>query len=123
MENSKLYVIRGLPGSGKSTLAKNMFPNCIHIEADQFFERDGEYNFDISKLKDAHAWCQAETKKHLDSGHSVVVSNTFVRLWEMEFYLNLGYSYEVIEAKGKFKNIHDVPEHIINRMKNQWEEF
>jgi adenylate kinase family enzyme len=51
-----IYIVRGCPGSGKSTFAKTL--GGIHIEADQYFvDADGNYNFDGSKIKNAHAWC------------------------------------------------------------------
>ena len=53
----ELYLLRGLPGSGKSTLAKSL--GGKHFEADMYFVRDGEYQFDVTKLKEAHEWCRS----------------------------------------------------------------
>lgn len=48
----ELLLIRGLPGSGKSTMAKEYAKaGYVHCEADQFFEIDGQYRFDASKLR------------------------------------------------------------------------
>lgn len=45
--NRELLLIRGLPGSGKTTMAKQYAQiGYVHCEADQYFERDGEYRFD-----------------------------------------------------------------------------
>lgn len=57
----KLVLIRGLPGSGKSTIARAMAA-YEHYEADMYFEKGGEYCYDASKIKDAHEWCQRETR-------------------------------------------------------------
>ncbi len=55
MENT-LYIVRGIPGSGKSTFAKTL--GGQHYEADMFFiDENGVYNFDFTKIKDAHQWC------------------------------------------------------------------
>jgi len=48
-----LYIVRGIPGSGKSTFAKTLGGN--HYEADMYFiGESGNYNFDPTKIKDAH---------------------------------------------------------------------
>lgn len=122
----ELVLIRGLPGSGKSTLAKSM-QGYMHFEADMYFTRDGEYIFDHSKIKDAHAWCQWWVKDNLSRGYKVVVSNTFTQKWEMQPYLDmaehLGVPVRIIEANGNFQNMHGVPDEAIERMRARWEEI
>ncbi len=118
----EIILIRGLPGSGKTTIAKQM-RGYIHLEADMFFEVDGDYIFDSAKVKDAHNWCVASAKAALDNGHNVVVSNTFAKIWEMERYTKLGYPFKVIEAKGTWVNVHGVPEDKIEMMKVRWEQI
>lgn len=124
-----LILIRGLPGSGKSTKAKELldvgFVNDW-FEADMFFmDINGEYRFDRDKIKDAHKWCQQMTKRSLKSGRSVVISNTFTRIWEMEAYIEVARFAKadviVIECKGEYQNIHDVPEESLALMKERWE--
>ena len=126
-----LILIRGIPGAGKSTLAKGfqkIYPNMCHFEADQYFVTpSGSYAYDKNKIKEAHDWCKNNTKQAIQSGQSVVVSNTFIKLWELEFYLKLAtqqeINYIVIKAEGNYKNIHDVPEHIIKRMQDNFQEL
>ena len=123
-----LTIIRGLPGSGKSTLARSLPGNPKHFEADMFFlNSEGEYIYDRAKQKEAHEWCQNSVREALKQGHSVVVSNTFVKKWEMEPYIlmstELQIPYTIMTATGNFKNIHNVPEETIARMKANWEEF
>jgi len=117
----QLILIRGLPGSGKSTLAKSL--GFTHFEADMFFGED--YQFDAIKLKDAHAWCQQSTEEALANGQNVVVSNTFTQAWEMEPYFKMakkwGVKPQVILCQGKFKNIHNVPENAIERMRQRFQ--
>lgn len=126
-----LYIIRGLPGSGKSTLAKRLYIFCLvdyHYEADMYFiDAEGNYKFDPSKLKDAHAWCQEAVRGQIEGGYSVAVSNTFTQMWEMKPYLDmaekLGYTVTVITCEGDYGSIHNVPEEAIQRMKDRWEKF
>ena len=125
-----LILIRGLPGSGKSTMAKNMEPTH-HFEADMYFtDAGGNYNYDGSKIKAAHDWCFNSTKDALmqETGNPdvIVVSNTFVKHWEMSRYIELAKELSVpitvLVARGKYKNVHSVPEEVIKRMTLNWEE-
>lgn len=125
-----LYIIRGLPGSGKSTLALSLLNttrDMRHVEADMFFMKDGIYQFDPTQLKDAHAWCQGVVKDYMEFGIPVVVSNSFVKLWEMKPYLDMAqkhnYNVQVIECNGNFGSTHDVPEATIERMRAAWEVY
>ncbi|MEZ8656473.1 AAA family ATPase [Vibrio sp. 10N.222.54.F12] len=128
MKKQKLTLVRGIPGSGKTTMASKLDAHLV--EADMFFvDKDGNYNYCSQYIKDAHAWCQLEMKRLLRSGHDVVVANTFIRCWEVQGYieaaqsLNLELDVEVIEAEGKYQNIHGVPDRTVERMKNQYESF
>lgn len=143
MSNGTLVLIRGIPGSGKTTHARHLVkslgrfdhldymdkPNVVHFEADMFFCRNpgNEYKFDPSKLKDAHGWCQESAENAMKQGiNHVIISNTFVKRWEMQKYLDLareyGYDVQEVTVKGPWKSVHGVPEHAIERMKKNWEE-
>lgn len=117
---AEIVLIRGLPGSGKSTRAKAM-SGYKHIEADMYFQRDGEYRHDKNKIQLAHAWCLAEAKAALENGENVVVANTFTCQWEMKPYIDLGYSFRIEIATGSFQNIHGVPAATIEKMRIRWE--
>jgi len=126
-----LYIVRGLPGSGKSTFAKSI--GGIHIEADQFFMENGKYNFDITKIKLAHKYCQNQTEAWMKTdgtqvnNDKIVVSNTFTQEWEMEPYFKLAekYGYRtfslIVENRHGGVNEHDVPEDKLELMKNRFE--
>ncbi|EGU39553.1 hypothetical protein VII00023_10499 [Vibrio ichthyoenteri ATCC 700023] len=122
----KLTLIRGLPGSGKSTLAQTY--QAVHFEADMYFElATGEYQFDPLQLEAAHQWCQAQTEDALKNGQDVVVSNTFVRRWEIKPYYQmakrLGAELEVIEALGQYQNVHGVSPAVIEKMRSRWQSW
>jgi len=125
----KLILVRGIPGSGKSTYASKLAKEkgYRHIEADMYFEKDGRYKFDKDKITDTHKWCQNKTKEELKKGNTVVVANTFTRLWEIEPYekiaKELNIKLEVIRMENKFKNIHDVPKDITMIMEKRFEDY
>lgn len=127
----ELFLLRGLPGSGKSTLAKMLVgdKDYCHKEADMYFvDREGNYIFKPSDIKNAHKWCQDEVEFLLKYEHSpVVVSNTFTQEWEMETYYKLAekYGYRVhsiiIENRHGGVNEHNVPEDKLQLMKDRFE--
>ncbi len=128
-----LYLLRGLPGSGKSTLAREI--GDAFVEADMFFMSDGEYKFDGSKIKDAHAWCKSTVSEWMEINDNtwgiefanIAVSNTFTQEWEMEDYYKLAeeYGYKVfsmiVENRHGGVNIHECPEEKIEQMRNRFE--
>ena len=86
-----------------------------------YFETNGDYQYDASRIRDAHIWCQNMTRQALTAGKRVVVSNTFTQLREMAPYLSMTQNAQVIEATGKWQNIHGVPAEMLERMAHRWE--
>jgi len=129
-----LILLRGLPGSGKSTFANYMFSNNI-FEADQYFyDEDRNYNFDASKLYEAHKWCQLRVEHAMEDNlesngmyfSEIVVSNTSTTEKELEPYLKLAKKYDyqvvslIVENRHGNKSVHNVPEETLLRMKNRF---
>lgn len=130
-----LTIVRGLPGSGKTTFAMehvrivedNTEDQIVHLEADMFWMVDGEYRFDRSKARFAHEWCQNMVAYYLQRGIHVVVSNTFTRINEILPYIMIandyGVPYEIIECTGNYGSVHNVPEDVLEAMKERWEDL
>lgn len=129
-----LFLIRGIPGSGKSTFAHQIWDDHAICEADKFFyDREGNYNFDASKLHQAHVWCQdrVEVKMILnkikDEHYTeIVVSNTSTTDSELEPYIELAnkYGYRVVslivENRHGNKSVHNVPEETLEKMEKRF---
>jgi predicted kinase len=129
-----LILLRGLPGSGKSTFANYMFSNNI-FEADHYFyDEDRNYNFDASKLYEAHKYCQLRVEHAMEANlisggvyfSEIVVSNTSTTEKELEPYLELAKKYDyqvvslIVENRHGNKSVHNVPEETIERMKQRF---
>jgi predicted kinase len=136
----KLVIMRGLPGSGKTTLARQIarINNGVVFSTDDFFVDGGEYRFDPSRIKDAHAWNLDRTSRALESSvaDTVIVDNTSTQRWEsapyVEFAQGLGWSVEYVEpstpwardvAECARRTVHGVPANAIQRMADRWEVF
>ena len=132
----ELFLLRGLPGSGKSTLANSIVESDFLVcEADKYFyDKEGNYNFDGSKLKDAHEFCRNTVETYMKDSmvndqfyRKIVVSNTFTQEWEMDAYFTLAkqYGYQVysiiVENRHGGVNQHGVPAEAVERMKNRFE--
>jgi predicted kinase len=135
-------IMRGLPGSGKSTLAQQVVQCLVAqgtdaevVSADNFFMKEGRYEFDARKLRDAHAQCFADFLRALARGSSVIVDNTNTQLWEFENYLLVarigGCLIDVREIAprrdlidGWVKRcVHGVPYDKVVQMFQRWETF
>ena len=142
---NKLILVRGLPGSGKSTLAREMIASGAadaHFEADMWlcrcsaYDEKGffkgfttvarDYYWSPDRIKAAHAACIEAATLALWSGKTVVISNTFTKLWEMQPYLDaaktFGANVEIIVAVGGYGSVHNVPKKAMAAMKARFEE-
>lgn len=130
-----LYLIRGCPGAGKSTFATSMNQSAmtlINLEADDYFQKYNpdtnafDYNFDPTKLKDAHQWCQTTALHFLQEGMNVSVSNTSVTEWEVQQYMDIAmlaganFVSMIVENYHNGKNIHGCPDEKVQQMKKKF---
>lgn len=130
-----LILLRGLPGSGKTTLGEIIMqtPSSkntnVVLSADDFFiDENGNYNFDPTKLKEAHNDCLLRCVERMKNEFSkIVVANTFTQEWEMERYFEIAERYRyrihtvIVENRHGNKNIHEVPEDKLQIMKDRFD--
>jgi predicted kinase len=129
-----LTLVRGLPGSGKSTFANTITNEFSVCEADKFFyDKEGNYNFDGSKIRQAHEWCREQVEIRMKDNAvnpqfypEIVVSNTFTQEWEFKDYYELAekYGYTVfsliVENRHDGMNTHGVPKEKLEQMRERF---
>jgi predicted kinase len=127
--------MRGLPGCGKSTLAedlKKLYDVVDVLSTDDFW--GPEYNFDPSKIGEAHAWNlrrwietlqMMQREDDAPSEHVIVCANTNIHATEIAPYwaTAAAYGYEPMIMQldcpvevSLARNVHNVPEHVIRGM-------
>ncbi|XP_055981555.1 NEDD4-binding protein 2 [Sorex fumeus] len=135
-----LVLLRGLPGSGKSVLARTLQednPNGVILSTDDYFFINGQYQFDVKYLGEAHEWNQNRAKEAFEKKVSpIIIDNTNLQAWEMKPYVALSqkFKYKVLfrepDTWWKFKpkelarrNIHGVSKEKISRMLEHYQRF
>lgn len=135
--NKTLVLVRGLPGSGKTTYANNEKDNySTLVEADDYRTYAGGYHYHESQNQLAHSWCFAETFRRMQFFGTVFVANVFQKREFIFPYIEQARKLEVkvfIESPTTAwakdvdvltrKNTHGVPEEVIQKMIDGWEEF
>jgi predicted kinase len=146
-----MYIMRELPGSGKSTAAQELFDRlrandmwpthlideeAIYSTDNYWLRPDGYYDFNPSRLREAHAWNIEQVHKAIEAHFMpfVIVDNTSIRLAQMLPYVQLAtrnnwsVQYVVPETPWAWdveectkRNTHGVPLAAIARMKDQFE--
>lgn len=97
-KDKKLIIMRGISGSGKSTLAKKIGKGGIVLSTDDYFMKDGVYNFEPTKLGEYHKKNQEKTKECMEKEITpIVIDNTNSKEWEMKPYVSLAddFGYQV----------------------------
>ncbi|DBA03799.1 TPA: hypothetical protein N0F65_005689 [Lagenidium giganteum] len=88
-----VVILRGIPGSGKSSLGRQLKAMCdaegllcVICSADQYFETARGYEFNPSRLADAHRHCERTFRAALYDHQVdvVVIDNTHTRQWEFQ---------------------------------------
>lgn len=138
-----LVILRGLPGSGKSYLARKIveisvgshdYHNFI-FSADDYFMRRGTYQYDPTKIQEAHTFNQQRAFGAMKNGVSpVIIDNTNTQMWEIKPYAMVASKYAYIieilepctpwafnEKELSRRNTHGVPRVKLKEMLMRYE--
>lgn len=100
-----MFIVRGPPGTGKRTLTDMVlryYSNGVCCSADDYFSKT--FNSAVrtrESLKQSHDYCHTQVKQECTKGtHPVIVSNTHMKKFEMQEYLNYAaeYGYTIVMA-------------------------
>ena len=120
-----LVLVRGVSGSGKSTFAELITPHVF--SADDYFMRDGKYEFNAEELGKAHFWCKLKTEEAMQRGiDKIAVANTFTTWKELKPYFELAKKYNyrvfsvVVENRHGSGDVHSVPPETLDRQEERF---
>lgn len=141
-----VMIMRGLPGSGKSTLANHVCTLARRenlqaqiCSADAFFidSKTGAYRFNRSRIRQAHAACQATFHEALNHPNIslIVVDNTHSQMWEYQVYVDESTRRNDVDlviveilcpdaltaARFALRNAHQVGLDVVWNMLGRWE--
>lgn len=133
------FILRGLPGTGKDLVAdlltKVYDPNdVVVLSTDQFFINEGKYQFDKTKLVEAHKATWEAFKSAISSGTEVIIiNNTNIKKFHYAHYVDYaqrhGYltsiltipANDVSDRELATRNIHSVDQGTISKMRKEFE--
>lgn len=124
-----VYILSGISGCGKSTYAAKLPAKAV-FSTDDYFMRNGKYEFDASRLSDAHELTFKYFLDVVEHAENIVIDNTNIDPIEIAPYHLAGRAHghevKIINFKVDIKdlpkiakrNLHNVPE---NTVKMMWE--
>lgn len=131
--NKQLVIMRGVPGSGKSTYAKKEYFSYEILSTDDYFIKDGVYQFNKDDIGKAHQWNKDRCAAAMGLDCHIVIDNTNTRFWEFQWYIDMGiyndYDINIVSFIPSIdnldlyssRNIHKVPKDIIEIMINRFQ--
>lgn len=124
-----LIVVRGLPGSGKTELVEQLSKELRiphHLKPDIYYDKHNIIRITPDKVKEANAWCIAETYNILRSRLNCIVSNVFVTKKDVLPYINMckyfGTECRIVVANGE-AYMNNIPDEQCKEMIDNWEIF
>lgn len=127
-----VFILIGASGSGKTTWHKRNLPRATVVSADDYFMHDDEYQFDPSKLPQAHGKALTAFLAATDNRDTaVVVDNTNTTIAEIAPYIAVAqardYRVTCIYFANQYGNTHGVPPRVVGdqagriaRMRQDW---
>lgn len=133
------FVLRGLPGTGKDEIAGFLNRDlseapAVILSTDQFFIKDGKYQFDKTKLKEAHEATWEAFKSAISSDSEVIIiNNTNIKKFHYAHYVDYaqrhGYLTSVViipandvsDRELATRNVHSVDQGTISKMRKEFE--
>lgn len=120
-----VWILRGTSGSGKNFVADKLdLPNKVVVSADDYFtDQEGNYNFDGTKLGNAHLRCKSRFLDALCNPEvtNIIVNNTNTQVKEFNFYkskaeqIGADVIFLVVEKRHDGENSHGVPIEAIDK--------
>uniref|UniRef100_A0AAQ4PAU8 NEDD4 binding protein 2 n=1 Tax=Gasterosteus aculeatus aculeatus TaxID=481459 RepID=A0AAQ4PAU8_GASAC len=115
----------------------NHNPGGVALSTDDYFSRNGVYQYDPAALGEAHEWNHKQAKEAFDRGaNPIIIDNTNMQGWEMKPYVAqaLKHGYKVLFREPdtwwknkprelERRNSHNVPVERIRRMLDNYERF
>lgn len=124
-----LIVLRAISGAGKSTMVQILTennPNSVVCSADHYFQVNGKYEFDPTKLGLAHKACQICFDNAINDPmiDLIIIDNTNVKPSDYRYYVDKANEagvkviYVVLEKRHDNPNVHNVGEDILKRQED-----
>lgn len=99
MNDKTLIIMRGLPGSGKSCGAKTLKGNGVIHSTDKYFIIDGEYKYNITKVRKYHLYNLFDSKMSMQNEiKPVIIDNVNIKAEHAIEYVKIAlkYNYNVV---------------------------
>ncbi len=118
-----VIIVRGVSGVGKTTFANIVAEPKVVCTADDYFQQGDNYNFDPTKLGEAHKQSMSRFDKALadPSIANIVVANTNTKPSDYKYYTDkaneagIKVIYVVLEKRHDNPNVHSVPDFVLQR--------
>lgn len=133
------FILRGLPGTGKDEVSNYLYQghnpdSVIILSTDQFFIKDGKYQFDKTKLQEAHKATWDAFKSAISSNAQVIIiNNTNVKKFHYSHYVDYaqrhGYLTSIVAIPANdtsdrelaSRNTHNIDQGTISKMRKEFE--